>query len=321
MDEDVSAGVTRLDVLKDAVEAMFNSGNINAVFITRSRAMPRSTTRASNGGWYTNLTDALAVVDGLNANDSTDYDAALAAVTGNYDGAAGRRQPDHLDVPVGRRAERKQRHRLRRHRRRRSGRHRRGTAWINFLTTNNFAKSFAFGFGGLDSGDVANLEPIAWQPGETVAQHDADDVNDADDDTNVIIVDNVNDLSQVLITAIGGDAGGNVLTDGAIDDAFGADGGRILSVEVDVPGEVPETIVYTWNGTSSIDPGTPGSSADDIAGNSLSVVTEQGGTFVFNFANGVWSYTTPNNVTHELHRNDHLHADRRRWRQGQRQSR
>ena len=299
MDTEVSDDVTRLDVLKDAVEAMFNSGNINAVFIVSFSGTATFHDSGVTGGWYTNLTDALAVIDGLNADGQTDYDAALASVMdpGNWTAPpAGGSQTismflsdgepnetngtgsigiDEDDTDVGGIGEE--------------------TAWINFLTTNNIAKSFAFGFGGLDANDVAFLEPIAWQPGENAAQHDADDVNDADDDTNVIIVDDINDLSQVLITAIGGDADGNVLTDGAIDDAFGADGGRILSVEIDTPGA--GTKVYTWNGGSLIDPGTPGNAADDFAGNSLSIATEKGGTFTFNFTSGVWTYTTAANVT------------------------
>ena len=162
--------------------------------------------------------------------------------------------------------------------------------WINFLAANNVVRSSAFGFGGLNATNANNLEPIAWQAPEVAGTNTT-----AAQDGNVIVVNDTNIalLGSVLQSTVPGTASGNVLTNGT-GDAFGADGGRILSIEINGK-------VYTWNGLTGaaarIDPGTPGVAGDDLVATSLtSILTPDGGRLTFNFLTGGWSYTTPANV-------------------------
>src|SRR5262249_36969922 len=134
-----------------------------------------------------------------------------------------------------------------------------------------------------------NLEPIGWQPPEIQTTNAT-----AATDPNVIVVNDndLSDLGTTLVNTVPNVTSGNVLTvnSGLGLDSFGADGGPILSININ-------GTLYPWNGTSSIAPGTPGNAADDIAGNNLSNInTGQGGKLSFNFATGAWSYTTPTNI-------------------------
>ena len=163
--------------------------------------------------------------------------------------------------------------------------------WINFLAANNVVRSSAFGFGGLNATNANNLEPIAWQAPEVAGTNTT-----AAQDGNVLIVNDTNIalLGSVLQSTVPGTASGNVLTDGT-DDQFGADGGRILAIDIN-------GTHYTWNGLTGaaarIDPGTPGFAGDDLVATSLSnILTPDGGRLTFNFLTGAWSYSTPTNVS------------------------
>ena len=124
------------------------------------------------------------------------------------------------------------------------------------------------------------------------------DVDEADADNTVILIDDFDDLIDALIDAIGPistPVSGNVLlgSDNMVsgdDDRFGADGGRILSIEID------ET-TYTWNGTNTVTPtGDPVPPGTVIGSNNITVDTDIGGTFSFNFSTGAWSYSPPASV-------------------------
>lgn len=100
-------------------------------------------------------------------------------------------------------------------------------------------------------------------------------------------------VTALLGAVVGGDVSGNVLhgTDNtagtADDDAFGADGGHILSIEIN-------NVTYTWDGANKITP----SSGPDMSGNQLNnISTAAGGKLTFNFATGAWSYTAPASVS------------------------
>ena len=117
----------------------------------------------------------------------------------------------------------------------------------------------------MSNSDKAFLEPIAWTPGET-----ADNPYDADDngaggtgtlDPNVLIVSDlssIDGLVSALITAVGGSAAGNVITNATVttaDDAsFGTDGHGFvgaLRFDSDGDGDVDGADVqgYTFNGS------------------------------------------------------------------------
>src|SRR5690606_4857043 len=72
-------------------------------------------------------------------------------------------------------------------------------------------------------------------------------VDEADGNNNVIFADDFDDLVDQLLDVVNtADVSGNVLTDddGAGVDSFGADGGRILSIQID-------GVVYTYDPTSN----------------------------------------------------------------------
>lgn len=107
------------------------------------------------------------------------------------------------------------------------------------------------------------------------------DLNDAPDNMP-IVVDDFDDLVATLLAvvvpvAVPGDLDAN--------DAYGADGGRLLSIMVG-------TSTYTWDGASSI----AISSGGVIAGSILTVTTPMGGTLQLNFANGQYNYQPPSPI-------------------------
>jgi hypothetical protein len=299
LDHSESMEGQRLADLKAAVADLFNSGHVNAVFLVSFSSNGTFHDSGSNGGWYTNLNDALTVVNGLTASGFTDYDSALATVQANFtapplggdqllsmflsdgvptqDNGTGSLGIDEDDTDVGGIGEE--------------------TAWINFLNANGFDKSFAFGFGGLTDDDKANLEPIAWAPTETADNpYDADDASGATD-PNVIIVADSGDLSDVLLTSVVVPASGNVLTN----DGFGADGplngaGKgILSITVD-------GVVYTYDPVLN----QITSSNPTQAGSTLEVDTIANGHLTFHFADGLgfvagdYSYTPDSGLVSDL---------------------
>ncbi|WP_286997309.1 Ig-like domain-containing protein [Comamonas sp. UBA7840] len=173
---DYSSGVpgkTRLDLVKEAVSELLNSGSVNAVFITTFSSSGYATNNnALNGGqWYTaaQLQQAILAVNALSANGGTNYDGALTSVmnyvnaAGAFPGGAGKNvsvfmsDGEPLNGAVGTTKE---------------------TQWINWLNSKNFSDAYAIGFGGVTSTNANNLEPIAWKAGEvqgtntTAAQDD-----------------------------------------------------------------------------------------------------------------------------------------------------
>ncbi|GAB1716406.1 MAG: hypothetical protein NTAFB05_14480 [Nitrobacter sp.] len=141
---------------------------------------------------------------------------------------------------------------------------------------------------------------------------------DVDGHVDTVNVSQFSDLIDALVTLVGSDASGNVLSNG---DAFGADGGRILSITFDGH-------TYTWNGktdeTASItETDSGGNAIATIGGTQLAAVgTSLSGHFTFYFAAsgshaaGDWSYSAPQNLvsdanetfTYVLADNDGDHA-------------
>ena len=253
---------SRMEIVKDAIKELFDSGSVHAVFIASFASDATFHSSGVNGGWFTNLADALAAVNAINAATAggTNYDAALNTVMSNYTAPpAGGGQlvsmflsdgvPTEPIGGVGINATEE-------------------SSWIHFLENNSFDNSFAFGFGGLNDTNKANMEPVAWSPGETVATH-------TDADPNVVVVTNITDLAAELTDAVTTPSvTGNVLTDddGAGVDRFGADGfGGIVSIE--------------HNGVTY--------HPADAVGDELTITTALDGKLVFNFATGEYKYFSP----------------------------
>ncbi len=144
------------------------------------------------------------------------------------------------------------------------------TAWNNFVDSNNVNVTAI----GIDNNP---LQPLNIQRLRDV------DLNDAPNN-NPILVDDFQDLVATLLSvivpaAVSGDLDAN--------DAFGADGGRLLSIVIG-------STTYSWDGASSIAVSTGGT----IAGSVLNAITTpMGGTLTLNFATGQYNYQPPTPIT------------------------
>ena len=132
----------------------------------------------------------------------------------------------------------------------------------------------------VDSNDVS-VWAIGIGKGITLPNLQDVDLNDAPNNVPLLLAD-FGSLSAALAalvvpTPISGDVD--------LSDSFGADGGRILAIDVG-------TTTYRWDGASAI----AVSSGGTIAGTSISVATPLAGTLTFNFATGAWSYAAPTSV-------------------------
>ncbi|MEP4485889.1 MAG: VWA domain-containing protein, partial [Halioglobus sp.] len=182
-------GTSRLDLAKAAIADLFATGAVNAVNIVTFASGAQS---LNSGEWYTDLDAALTAVNALTASGSTDYDAALEQVVSTLDGETypetdgatkaifltdgepnqdngtdsdGIDETDTNNSGFGGLGEE--------------------SYWIEFLEDNGFDDAYAIGFGGIDSDDVSELEPIAVDVGEEDA--DTYDGNTDANDDHVII--------------------------------------------------------------------------------------------------------------------------------------
>jgi T1SS-143 domain-containing protein len=247
---DTSASVDSSDLnsLKTSLQNMFNSGSVNSVFITSFAEGGTFHDSGVNGGWFTNLGDAMDAINGLSSSGSgafgTDYDAALEAVTENFTAPPpGGGQLVSMFISDGEPNEN-------------NGTGSNGitsaeeAAWIQFLENNGFDNSYAVGYNGLNSGDIGQLEPIAWTTSETNSTYDGAG------DENVIILDDIDDLTDTLestVTATPEPVTGNVLDN----DTPGADGyGAPALVDVTYDGTTVTFSDTTTSATFETDAGT-----------------------------------------------------------------
>ncbi|WP_273149904.1 DUF5801 repeats-in-toxin domain-containing protein [Methylophaga thiooxydans] len=243
---DTSGSVSNSDLnsLKSSLQTLFNNGSVHSVFITSFSSGGQFHDSGVDGGWYTNLNDAMAVINGLSSGGTTDYDAALEAVTDNFTAPpAGGGQLVSMFISDGEPNET-------------NGTGSYGiiggeeTNWINFLDSNGFDDSYAVGYNGLDSGDIGYLEPIAWTEGETSSTYTGSD------DDNVIILDDVDDLAVTFgstVTTTPNPVTGNVLDN----DEAGADGyGSPALVDVTYDGNTVTFSGSTTSATFNTDAGT-----------------------------------------------------------------
>jgi surface adhesion protein len=167
---------------------MFDSGSVHSVFITSFSDTATFHSSGSNGGWFTDLTQAYAAINAIQANGSTNYDAALNTVTANFVAPpSGGNQlvsvfisDGQPNAPAGSAgivgAEE--------------------TNWYGFLQTNHFSNSYAVGFSGLTTTDKGFLEPIAWRPSETASTYAGAT------DPNVVVVAQASDVANALLTLV-----------------------------------------------------------------------------------------------------------------------
>ncbi|RWU23456.1 hypothetical protein DM813_09865, partial [Pseudomonas alkylphenolica] len=205
---------TRIAMLKDAVSNLFASGTVHSVFIVSFSSSATFHDSGQNGGWYTNLEDAMKAIDAIQASGGTNYNNALTTVIDKFTApppGGGKLVSIFMSdgEPSTGASE---------------------TKWINFLEGNKFDESFAVGFGGLSNSDKNFLEPIAWKPGET-----AGSITNGSNDKNVLVVEtSLSSLTDALVTSAGGSVvSGNVTTNDTGGTAgWAANGWKMDSVEV-----------------------------------------------------------------------------------------
>ncbi|EEF78887.1 retention module-containing protein [Methylophaga thiooxydans] len=244
IDRSGSVSNSDLDSLKSSLQTLFNNGSVHSVFITSFSSGGQFHDSGVDGGWFTNLNDAMNVINGLSSGGTTDYDAALEAVTDNFTAPpAGGGQLVSMFISDGEPNETNN-----------TGSYgiigSEEANWINFLDSNGFDDSYAVGYNGLDSGDIGYLEPIAWTEGETSSTYTGSD------DDNVIILDDIDDLAVTFgstVTATPNPVIGNVLDN----DEAGADGyGTPILVDVTYDGNTVTFSGSTTSATFDTDAGT-----------------------------------------------------------------
>ena len=144
------------------------------------------------------------------------------------------------------------------------------TAWNNFVD-NNGINVTAIGI------DNNPLQPLNIQRLQDV------DLNDAPNNRPIL----VQDFESLVSTLLGVIVPSAVSGDIDLNDAYGADGGRIFSIMVG-------STTYTWDGASNIAVST----GANITGTSLTAIaTPMGAALTFNFATGQYYYQPPTPIT------------------------
>jgi T1SS-143 domain-containing protein len=291
-----SGAVNRLTAAKAAITNLINTydgfGDVAVKLVTFS-----TTANDLSNNWMT-AADALALINGINSANMTNYDAALAQAMDAWH-TSGRiltapsggtlqnlsyfisdGQPNENDGSVGA---------LVNNANGASG----GTdagiqaseelLWEGFLNANGI-KSFALGIGtGLTAADQSFLEPIAFN-GATGTELSA------------VMVPDVANLSTELQRTVAPATSGNLLT-GATPGQVGADGGFVSNMAIGPVGDVRN---FAWDGVSNtvVESGTGGSTSSfDATTHVLTIRTEQGGLFVIDLDVGSYAYTPPTNLT------------------------
>jgi uncharacterized protein YegL len=111
-----------------------------------------------------------------------------------------------------------------------------------------------------------------------------------------ILVDDFDDLLDTLLDEIASapPISGNIVNGSMLNDDYGTDGGRVLSVTVDTEDGL---MTYTWDGYDTIT--LSGAQSGTITGDTFTVTTGLGGSFTFYFDTvgpnnpGTWEYTAP----------------------------
>ncbi len=288
---------SKLELAKQAAINLLNNPDVTFNDIMVVNFSSGASINDEAGSVWTSKADAIAYISGLGSGGTTNYQAAIDTVTGNWgtgpseatqtlvyfisDGIPNPASSG-LDLPAEQ------------------------AAWENFLATAPIV-------GGAPGVDVAyavgidtevtdgDLAPIAWAPGNP--------------NLPPVIIENAADLSVALQGSLPGNPSGNVLSN----DGYGADGGYIKSVTI-------EGTTYTYDPathTISVTGAAPG--VGDVInpnGMQVTVMTAIGGRIIFNFdANGLnqagdWDYLAPASGidNHGEHRAVHLCPRRRRWR-------
>ncbi|WJM97696.1 type I secretion C-terminal target domain-containing protein [Pseudomonas defluvii] len=252
---------SRMEMLKVAVQNLFASGAVHSVFIVSFSSSATFHSSGKDGGWFTNLDDAMAAINKMQATGSTDYNDALKTVINNFTAppAGGGKLVSIFmsdGVPNDGAAPE--------------------SSWINFLENKGFSESFAVGFGGLSNSDKNYLEPIAWQPGEKTGT-----ITSGTNDNHVLVVDTtLSALTDALVTSAGGSVASGDVTgnDTGGNAGWAADGWKLVSVEFN-------NVTYTFSNANDV-------KTIDL-GNVGKVIIKADGTYTFS---GKDNFDTPTSL-------------------------
>jgi hypothetical protein len=268
---------TRLEMAKAAlvelVEQYFDQAqNVSVKLVTFSSGA----TILNGNNAYTDKTSLIAAINGISGSGGTDYSAALNATQT----ALGTVDPGKQNIVYflsdGVPTEQD------------TSNPAASTGYAAFAAANNIA-SYGVGIG---SG-ISNTGPLN-------GIHNVDvDGNGAVDPA--IIVPDLNELSNTLLTTVPVANGGSVVSGGGgLSNALGADGGYVQSITValdtDSNAATPQTnVTFTFNGTNQIT--WPGGfpAGSPMTGDTLTLNATRGfthGTLTFNFDTGEYTYFT-----------------------------
>ncbi len=272
-------GMNRLDVAKNSLLELFEQydamGDVKVSVVSFSGS-------ATTEEVWVSIADAKAAILGLQAADSTNYDAALIAAINAY-GQPGKIETGNVQnvayflsdgepnwpngdagisnapgsaagwpTPYS------------------NGGVSEEQAWIKFLEAND-VRAYALGMG--TGGTVAGLDPVAYN-GET------------NTNTGGQVVSNLNNLTSVLVnTAQASPLSGNLTSGGS----FGNDGGYVRSLTVDGK-------TYTYDKAGNVVTATGGAAFTFTAG-TLNFGLASGGNLAVNVNSGAYTFTPPSVIS------------------------
>ncbi|WPH17451.1 tandem-95 repeat protein [Variovorax paradoxus] len=271
---------TRLSRAKEAVQNLIDGYDLYGD--VRVQLVTFSTTGASQQAWMT-AAEAKALVQNLQANGSTNYDAALAAAmngfsaTGKLDGAQNVSyfltdgEPTLGDGNTEQLANSSN-----------SSTADRGiqageeAIWTNFLSTHQI-NSFALGLGSsLNAAAQAFIDPIAYN-GDTGTNTNGQIITDTSQLNDVLqgTISVPPTVSNLLTGGLGGSSG------------FGADGGHVSTLSID-------GTTYAFDSSTGLmtetGPATGSDYSYNAATHQVTIATAQGGKLVVDFDSGEFSY-------------------------------
>jgi VCBS repeat-containing protein len=253
---------TRLELAQAALHSLLTRTDVQINQVMAVSFSSLATVNQNQGSYWTDAASADSFIQNMQPGGGTYYDHALSAVTDNWGAGPGAADQTVVYFISDGQPE---------------GNHQADTAaWESFLTTHGVDASYAIGIG--TSITDSDLTPIAWKPDNP--------------DFPPIVLSEPTGLDSTLQNGVPPAEVHNILADNP-SVGFGADGGHILSVEVD-------GVTYTWNGTDTIT--KSGLAGGIIMASMFAVDTALGGHFEFHFAAdgihaaGDWSYVQPDQV-------------------------
>ena len=276
-DSGVSGYATRLDLLKAAANQLLDQ--YDAAGDVRVQIVKFNDNAQKQGSVWLSVADAKTYINGLTADDGTDYDDATALAPDAFD------DPGKLTTPGVRNvsyfisdgqpeptSEQVSGSEL--------------TDWINFVNANDIV-SYAIGLG--SSAPDTYLDPLA---------HDGRGTGSGTD-TDALIITDLNQLQSTLVGTVNPSISGSVI-DGSIPTSFGADGGYVKSIAIDGK-------IYSYSPTSnSITELGSGQNAYSFntATHKLTITFSgsAGESFVVDLDDGTYVYTPPTNIAADFSR-------------------